>query len=99
MKIKKTILSGVSHPKNYYEILEDEMNKCINSLASIIIGKKDSYYYYNKIANKDSHIEKNLNNIRSSTKLRNYIRKLYNIFQLHLDDVHKFLKKEYLIFI
>ena len=88
MKIKKTILSGVSHPKNYYEILEDEMNKCINALSSIMVGNKDNYYYNKKEG-------KNINNLKSSNKLRNYIKKLYNVFQLHLNDVHQFLKKEW----
>ena len=91
MKIKKNILNGVSHPKNYYDILESEMEKSINSLASIMVGNKTKYYYYDNNANKD--LGKTKENIKFTSKLNNYVKKLYNVFQTHLNEVNVFLKE------
>ena len=40
INMKNHLINGVNFPKNYYDILENEMEKCINSFASIGLTNK-----------------------------------------------------------
>ena len=82
IKIKNNILkNSVKYPKNYYTILENEMNKSINALVSIGVGIPPSG-------------NSNDNDIKLK-KLETFSKKLYKIFYNHIDDVNNFLQKKW----
>jgi len=88
IKIKNNILKGVKFPKNYHDILEDEMSKSLNALSSISVGIGPKTFYDENETNKQN---KNL----KLNKLNKSVKELYNLFYQHLKEINKFLKNKW----
>jgi len=81
IKTKNNILQGVHNPKHHYEVMEDEMSKAINALASICLT----------ITPKTT----NNNNKSKLKQLEDEVKKLYKIMANHLNRTAVFLRERW----